>query len=119
MTRTVDSEFTVSGTIIKPNVEICRSSAVIPADIANPNYDFSTVVDESPYYWMRIGGTFLNGSFVSEKVESSNSTLPKNATDIVKSNRYVRIADLQTELNIYVTEERFKELFDTVLFKEN
>lgn len=117
MTRTVDSSFDVGGVEIKPDLEVSRPSQIPPADIADPNKEFVPDADpEETYNWMRVRGTYLDGDFVSSQVEKSRATLPRQAKDIVKSHRYVCIVDLRTELELYITEDRFAELFDVVLF---
>lgn len=117
MTRTVDSPFTVENTEIKSDLSICRFSDLPPADIANPNKKIvESDYSNERYNWMRIKGTYLDGEFVSKKIEGSRSALPRQTSDIVKSHRYICLVDLRTELEIYITEDRFAELFNTVLF---
>lgn len=115
--RTVDSPFTADGVEIEPDLEVSRPNSVAPADIANPNESFDTFEDpEETYNWMRVRGTYLDGDFVYDQVSKSRSALPRQESDIVKSHRYVCLVDLRTELELYITEDRFKELFGTVLF---
>lgn len=117
MTRTVDSSFEVDGVEIEPDLEVCRPSQVPPAELTDPTKEFTTSDDpEETYNWMRVRGTYLDGDFVSSQVEDSRAALPRQSSDIVKSYRYVCIVDLRTELELYITEDRFAELFNTVLF---
>jgi len=120
MPRTVDSPFVADGVEITSQKEVCRLSDVPPADIAVPSRDLSEYeeTDDSTYSWMRVEGTYLDGGFVSEQVRKKRNTLPRSVDEIIENQRYVVVTDLRTELDLYITEERFKQLFGHVIFPE-
>lgn len=120
MARTIDSPFTASGVEIAPDTNVCRLGDVPPAEVANPNAELTQYeeTDESTYNWMRVRGTYLGGDWVADQIEKKRSALPRDVSKITKNQRYVVIVDLQTENELYISEDRFKQLFGQVIFPE-